>query len=97
MNDPRSGWPISLTLEALEDRWSLIVIRDLMFGKRRHFRELADSVGGADSLQHSGRPADTLGESRWSAAGSANLVNEALLRLALSPRRQGSPAPPACE
>jgi len=40
MNDPRSGWPISLTLEALEDRWSLIVIRDLMFGKRRHFREL---------------------------------------------------------
>jgi DNA-binding HxlR family transcriptional regulator len=36
----RSGCPINLTLEALGDRWSLIVIRDLMFGNRRHYREL---------------------------------------------------------
>ena len=36
----RSGCPINLTLEALGDRWSLIVIRDLMFGNRRRFREL---------------------------------------------------------
>lgn len=36
----RSGCPINLTLEALGDRWSLIVIRDIMFGNRRHFREL---------------------------------------------------------
>jgi DNA-binding HxlR family transcriptional regulator len=36
----RSGCPINLTLEALGDRWSLIVIRDMMFGSRRHFREL---------------------------------------------------------
>ena len=40
MNAPRSGCPINLTLEALGDRWSLIVIRDLMFGNRRYFREL---------------------------------------------------------
>ena len=40
MNVPRSGCPINLTLEALGDRWSLIVIRNLMFGNRRHFREL---------------------------------------------------------
>jgi DNA-binding HxlR family transcriptional regulator len=40
MNTPRSGCPINLTLETLGDRWSLIVIRDLMFGNRRHFREL---------------------------------------------------------
>jgi hypothetical protein len=40
MNAPRSGCPINLTLEALGDRGSLIVIRDLMFGNRRHFREL---------------------------------------------------------
>jgi DNA-binding HxlR family transcriptional regulator len=40
MKAPRSGCPINLTLEALGDRWSLIVIRDLMFGNRRHFREL---------------------------------------------------------
>jgi DNA-binding HxlR family transcriptional regulator len=36
----RSGCPINLTLETLGDRWSLIVIRDIMFGSRRHFREL---------------------------------------------------------
>jgi DNA-binding HxlR family transcriptional regulator len=36
----RSGCPINLTLELLGDRWSLIVIRDIMFGGRRHFREL---------------------------------------------------------
>jgi DNA-binding HxlR family transcriptional regulator len=41
MNDTqRSGCPINLTLEALGDRWSLIVIRDIIFGDRRHFREL---------------------------------------------------------
>ncbi|MBB3608239.1 helix-turn-helix domain-containing protein [Rhizobium sp. BK602] len=40
----RSGCPINLTLEILGDRWSLIIIRDIMFGNRRHFREL---------LQHS--------------------------------------------
>lgn len=36
----RSACPINLTLEALGDRWSLIVIRDIIFGNRRHFREL---------------------------------------------------------
>ncbi len=40
MNAQRSGCPINLTLETLGDRWSLIVIRDLMFGTSRHFREL---------------------------------------------------------
>jgi DNA-binding HxlR family transcriptional regulator len=36
----RSGCPINLTLEVLGDKWSLLVIRDLIFGNRRHFREL---------------------------------------------------------
>ena len=40
MTTHRSGCPINLTLETLGDRWSLVVIRDLMFGNRRHFREL---------------------------------------------------------
>jgi DNA-binding HxlR family transcriptional regulator len=41
MTDPqRSGCPINLTLEVLGDKWSLLIIRDLMFGNRRHFREL---------------------------------------------------------
>jgi DNA-binding HxlR family transcriptional regulator len=41
MSDPhRSGCPINLTLEVVGDRWSLLVIRDIIFGNRRHFREL---------------------------------------------------------
>jgi DNA-binding HxlR family transcriptional regulator len=36
----RSGCPINLTLEVVGDKWSLIVIRDIIFGNRRHFREL---------------------------------------------------------
>ena len=39
-DDPRSGCPINLTLEVLGDKWSLLIIRDIMFGNRRHFREL---------------------------------------------------------
>ncbi|WP_186417670.1 helix-turn-helix domain-containing protein [Bosea sp. CS1GBMeth4] len=37
---PRSGCPINLTLEVVGDAWSLLVLRDMMFGNRRHFREL---------------------------------------------------------
>ena len=40
MKDHRSGCPINLTLEMLGDSWSLIVIRDVMFGNRRRYREL---------------------------------------------------------
>lgn len=50
MTDLRSGCPINLTLETLGDRWSLIVIRDVMFGNRRHFRVLlAESEEGIAS------------------------------------------------
>lgn len=37
---PRSGCPISLATDILGDKWSLLVLRDMMFGDRRHFREL---------------------------------------------------------
>ncbi len=36
----RSGCPINLAVEVFGDRWSLVVLRDMMFGNRRHFREL---------------------------------------------------------
>jgi len=39
-NEMRSGCPVNLTLEMLGDRWSLIVIRDIMFGNRRHYGDL---------------------------------------------------------
>ncbi len=55
----RSGCPINLTLEQLGDRWSLIVIRDVMFGNRRSYGDLLEqSEEGiasnilADRLKH---------------------------------------------
>jgi DNA-binding HxlR family transcriptional regulator len=39
-DDHRSGCPINLTLEVVGDKWSLLIIRDMIFGNRRHFREL---------------------------------------------------------
>lgn len=36
----RSGCAINLATEVIGDRWSLVVLRDMMFGNRRHFREL---------------------------------------------------------
>ena len=36
----RPGCPINLLLEVLSDIWSLLIIRDMMFGNRWHFREL---------------------------------------------------------
>ena len=37
---PRSGCAINAAVEVLGDAWSLIVLRDIMFGGRRHFRVL---------------------------------------------------------
>ncbi len=38
--EPRSGCPINQAVEAFGDRWTLLVLRDIVFGGRRHFREL---------------------------------------------------------
>jgi len=37
---PRSGCPVNAVLEVFGDRWTLLVLRDVMFGDRRHFRQL---------------------------------------------------------
>jgi DNA-binding HxlR family transcriptional regulator len=39
----RSYCPINLSLEIFGDRWTLLVLRDMMFGNKRHFRELLQS------------------------------------------------------
>jgi DNA-binding HxlR family transcriptional regulator len=56
--DHRSKCVINLTVEIFGDQWSLLVIRDIIFMGRRHFRELlTNSVEGiasnilADRLQ----------------------------------------------
>lgn len=38
----RSDCPINLTVEILGDKWSLIVVRDIIFANRRYFRELLE-------------------------------------------------------
>jgi DNA-binding HxlR family transcriptional regulator len=40
---PRSYCPINLSLEIFGDSWTLLVLRDLMFGGKRHFNELLHS------------------------------------------------------
>lgn len=38
--EPRSGCPINAAVEVLGDRWSLLVLRDVIFEDRRYFRAL---------------------------------------------------------
>jgi len=46
MSDPhRSGCPIASTLDLVGDRWSLVIVRDMVNGKRR-FGELLASPEG---------------------------------------------------
>lgn len=49
VDETRSGCAINLTLEAIGDKWSLLVIRDIIFGGKRHFRELLTSEEGISS------------------------------------------------
>lgn len=42
-NAPRSLCPINLSLEIFGDTWTLLVLRDMMFAGKRHFRELLQS------------------------------------------------------
>lgn len=41
--ETRSGCPVSLSLEVFGDRWTLLVLRDIIFVGARHFRELLAS------------------------------------------------------
>ncbi len=43
MPEHRSGCPINLATEVLGDKWSLIVLRDMMFSDKRYYRELLHS------------------------------------------------------
>jgi DNA-binding HxlR family transcriptional regulator len=42
----RSRCPIHLALEVFGDRWTLLILRDMVFGGRRHFREFLRSREG---------------------------------------------------
>ncbi|WUJ69496.1 helix-turn-helix transcriptional regulator [Kribbella soli] len=46
--EPRSGCPINAAVEVLGDRWSLLVLRDVIFSDRRYFRALL--TGSAEGI-----------------------------------------------
>src|SRR5258706_10552207 len=43
MDSHRSHCPVNLTVEVFGDKWSLLILRDIMFDGKRHFRELLNS------------------------------------------------------
>lgn len=47
--DRRSTCPISTALEFVGDRWTLLIIRDLAFAGKRHFREFLKSEEAVSS------------------------------------------------
>ncbi|AJF00482.1 winged helix-turn-helix transcriptional regulator [Pandoraea apista] len=49
MTTYRSRCPINLALQIVGDKWSLLILRDLMFADKRHFRELLQSEEGISS------------------------------------------------
>ena len=42
----RSGCPISCSLDLLGDKWSLLVVRDMVFTRKRYFKEFLSSNEG---------------------------------------------------
>jgi DNA-binding HxlR family transcriptional regulator len=48
MTDHRSLCPVNLGVEVFGDKWSLLILRDIMLG-HRHFRELLQSEEGIAS------------------------------------------------
>ncbi len=42
----RSGCPISCSLDLLGDKWSLLIVRDMVFVRKRHFKEFLSSDEG---------------------------------------------------
>ena len=45
----RSGCPINLGLEVFGDKWTLLIVRDMMFAGKRHYREFLASDEGISS------------------------------------------------
>jgi DNA-binding HxlR family transcriptional regulator len=45
----RSNCPVSLALDAIGDKWSLIILRDIMINKKHKFRDLRGSDEGIAS------------------------------------------------
>jgi DNA-binding HxlR family transcriptional regulator len=62
-NEPRSGCPINATIEVFGDRWSLLVLRDIVFGDRRYFESCRPAQKRGSPQIFS--PTDSSDSSRW--------------------------------
>lgn len=41
---PRSDCPVNAAVEIVGDRWSMLILRDIVFGDRRQFRQLQSQM-----------------------------------------------------
>ena len=51
MSNPACNCPIARSLAVFGDRWSLIILRDLLFHNKKHFHEFSDSPEKISSSQ----------------------------------------------
>ena len=106
----RSGCPVSISLEILGDRWSLLIIRDLMVRGLRTFRQFQESGEGiatnilADRLERLASSGIITGETEETDARRVNYrltekgidLAPALLELLIwGARHERTVAPPA--
>ena len=48
-DERRSTCPIAGSLDILGDKWTMLVVRDMVFARKRHFREFLESPEGIAS------------------------------------------------
>ncbi|KFC68544.1 Transcriptional regulator, HxlR family [Devosia sp. LC5] len=77
----RSGCPINLGLEMFGDKWTLLIIRDMMFAGKRHFREFLASDEAISSNILSDRLAMLVGAGIVTRAGDPSHKLKAIYSL----------------
>jgi DNA-binding HxlR family transcriptional regulator len=80
-DDHRSGCPINLTLELLGDKWSLLILRDIIFDGKRHFREMLRSEEGIASNVLASRLKTLVDQKMLTKVGDPNYKRRAIYSL----------------
>lgn len=81
MKEPKSGCPISLGLEVFGDRWTLLILRDIMFAERRTFRDIQSSPESISTRTLTDRIAMLLEEGILVRAADASHSQRSILKL----------------
>src|SRR5215210_7166616 len=77
----RSGCPINLSVEVFGDGWTLLILRDMIFAGKRHFRELLRSEEGIASNILSDRLKRLVAEGMVTKAGDPTHRQKAIYSL----------------